>query len=367
MADIKPIDQELSELLAGFAQSSTGGSPTEQVPVQESGTPAPTVEAPLTTEQPVATSIEAPKVEEAKAVVPTNQSFDDWDAEGTTSTSTVVTAPSDTVSPVLSELGKVLGIEKLSTVEDAVKMISSIKAEAEKAKNGLDKSTIRPELQKAIELDQNGGDFYEYLKVTSVDYTKQDPTQLYEDYVIDRAADAQGNVDVDKVNEYLDSLSDMEKQIRGKELQNTLVREQARKVADIERETIMKKEKHDAELRAALGTLQEIDGFKVGDKHRRESFDWITSGKMMKDMFYKQDGSFDPVKAAKVAFRNLYYEKLDAYQKQKIKNATQRETFAELTNAQITTPSIPTNATPNKSTNPIDLYIKSLEDRMINK
>ena len=358
------ILNERNDILAEFARRSLGGEPAE--PVAATG-----AEPEVTTPEPEPAPVPEPKAEE-KVVVKEepvvepkadSTSFDDWDStpEPTPAPNAAPELPVD----VLSELGKVLGVENVKGKEDVVKAIATLKEEAAKAA-GPDKTKIRPELLKAIELDEKGGDFYEYLKVTSVDYSKADPVELYEDYVIDQLSDANGNYNEDEVNDFLDNMKESEIKLRGIELQKRLVYEQQRKVAEIEQEAIRKREKADAELRSALSGLQEIDGFKVDDKHRREAFDWVASGKMMRDLFYGPDGQLDPVKVAKNAFRNLYYEKLDAYQKSKIRNSTKREVFADLTNQQITTPSIPANPNPVKG-NPLDDYIKSLEQGLSNR
>lgn len=359
------VQDDLSAILADFAKSTLSSEPTPEV--APAATEAPKNEAPAP--EPVSAASTTPEVVEPKAE-PTNPEatkeedglFSDWDtpSEVKAETTTATTLPDE----VLGELGKVLGIEKVSSKAELVTAISQLKAEAEKAK-GPDATEIQPELLKAIEISKKGGDYLEYLKVTSVDYSKADPVALYEDYVIDQLTDANGQVDEDQVNDYLDNMKDSEKKLKGIELQKRLVYEQQRKAADIVAEATRKKEEQDAKLRAALGHLQDVDGFKVSDSHRKEVFGWVT-GKMMKDLFYDQNGELDPVKVAKVGFRNLYYEKLDAYQKNKIKNATKREVYADITNAQITTPSSPTNPTTKKGYDISD-YISSLEEKLHNK
>jgi hypothetical protein len=360
------LDQEFSAILQDFAKQSISGEPSvenlaatglEQTPVEQ-----PVVESNAPTAAAVSTPA-APTVE-VKTEVKEDGPFADWDSPSETPQATPgVTTPNALPAEVFSELGKALGLEKVQGKEDVVAAISALKAEADKVK--ADRTQIHPELQKAIELNQKGGDFYEYLKVTSADYSKADPVTLYEDYVIEQFADAQGQVDEDKINNFLDNLPSEEKELRGRELQRRLVNEQARRVAEIENDANMRKQKHDAELKAALGGLTEVDGFKVDDSHRRDLFDWVT-GKMMKDLFYGADGNLDPQKVARVAFRNKYHEKLDSYYKSKIRNTTKREILAEVTNAQITSPAISANPTPNKGYG-INEYINSLEQKFNNK
>jgi hypothetical protein len=365
--------EELSDILADYAKSSLGGGNTPaQEPVEATGantvvTTEPVVTEPVTVEPDASKQAEPTVVAEPKTTEPepVPDIFSDWDADPTTPEPIAPVTTGQLPVDVLNELGKVLGLEKVQGKEDVVAAITAIKAEAEKAK-GPDKAQIRPELLKAIELDQKGGDYKEYLKVVSENYSNADPVQLYEDYIFDRATDANGNVDVDKVEEYLNSITDFDKELRGKDLQSRLVQDQARKVAEIETAAIRQREKTDAELKAALSSITEIDGFKINDRHRSESFDWVSSGKMMKDLFYDANGNLDPNKVAKNAFRMKYYEKLDAYQKNKIRNGTKREILADLTSAQISTPPIQVNPTNPKSYGISD-YINQLEQRMINK
>lgn len=363
------IQSDLSAILADFSKSTLGGNAPSQEssaatePIKTEAT-APTEEAPAsTTAVPSEPKAEA-EVKPEETAPKEDGPFSDWDTPTEVKVEPTVDTKSVLPTEVLSELGKVLGLEKVSSKEELVAALGNLKQEAAKAK-GPDVTEIHPELLKAIELSRKGGDFYEYLKVTSADYSKADPVQLYEDYVIDQLTDANGNVDEDQVNDYLDNMKDSEKKLKGIELQRRLVYEQQRKVADIEAEATRKREEQDAKLKAALGSLQEIDGFKVSDSHRQEVFGWVT-GKMMKDMFYGPDGNLDPAKVAKVGFRNLYYEKLDAYQKNKIKNATKREVYADITNAQITSPSTPANPTTKKGYD-INDYISSLEEKLNTK
>ncbi|HEY0749691.1 MAG TPA: hypothetical protein VGD26_00970 [Chitinophagaceae bacterium] len=354
MDQIKTTNEELSDILAGFARQSVGLPPEPPAATDE-----PKVEP---TEEPKLEDVSmAPPKEEAKPEVEPKKEevegpISDWDTPADTTPEAPAVTPKDV--EILSELGSALGLEKVTSKEDILKAVSEL---SEKAK-GPDTSDIHPELLKAIELSKKGGDFYEYLKITSVDYSKADPVTLYEDYVIDQLTDANGNVNEDEVNDYLDNMKESEKRLKGIELQKRLVYEQQRKAAEIESEAIQRKEKQDIALKAALGNLQEIDGFKVSDSHRKEVFSWVTS-KMMKDLFYGPDGNLDPQKVAKVAFRNLYHDKLHAYQMNKIKHATARDIYADVTNQQIKTTSSSPNPTPKKGYD-IGDYIQSLEEKM---
>ena len=362
MDDVKTVQNELSDLLGEFARQSVGLPPETATPAT-TGAPEPAKVVVEEKVEPVSTAQVAPEEQpapETKETVVEDGPVADWDTDPNAAAPDKTSGIPDNTE-IFNELGSALGLEKVSTKEDLIKAASAL---AEKAK-GPDTSNIHPELLKAIELSKSGGDFYEYLKITSVDYSKADPVTLYEDYVIDQLTDANGNVNEDEVNDYLDTMKESEKRLKGIELQKRLVYEQGRKVKEIETEAIQKKEKQDADLKAALGHLQEVDGFKLSDSHRKEVFSWVT-GKMMKDLFYGPDGNLDPEKVAKVAFRNLYHDKVHSYQVNRIKNATKREFYEDITNAQIKAPTTLTNPTPKKGYD-ISNYISELEQKLVNK
>lgn len=364
MPEQQDIQTEYSNILAQFAKQSLSsdpfnptlpGNPEPEIPQ------TPIVDAVLEPEVPVEPPAPATPEPPKAPEVPTEpaagqeESFNDWDA--------VVETPASVVAPVIPvevfvELGKALGLEKDQNKETVLKAISDLKAEAEKSKLP-DASQIPGELKKAIELAQKGGDYLEYLKISALDYSQADEVELYENYIIDSSADAEGKVDFDAVNEYLDNMPKVEKELKAKELKRQLINEQARRVRDIELHAQHEREKHDMELKAALSGFNEIDGFKIDDRHRREVFDWVSSGKIMRDLFYGPNGQLDPNKIAKIAFRNKYFDKLDAYQKNKIRNATKREVIASISNVQINTPPVPSNPAPKRPYD-ADSYLKDI-------
>jgi hypothetical protein len=359
MNEERNIGEQYTDILAEFAKQSIDNSsaPTEQV-IEQVVTP----EVPLEPE-PTAPVLEAPATPEvpapAKEVPDALEVWSDWDATPEVATPTEPVVPTPQVqNEIFVELSKALGAT-ITSKDDVIKLL-----EVEKQKTIPD--NIPAELKKAVELASKGADYLEYLKVNTVDYSKADPVELYENYIIDSLSDEQGQVDEEKVNSYLDSLSDVQKELEGKRLQRQLIVEQQRRTVELEQSAIRAREKHDADLKAALRGFAEIDGFKVDDNHRRELFDWISSGGIMKDLFYGQDGSFDPIKAAKVAFRNKYYDKLDSYHKTKIRNATKREILKDITNQEIVT--TPKNASPQPTKSfGIQDYIESLKQQNLTK
>lgn len=369
MAEIKDVATEYNDMLSGFASNinidkgpvvvdpTTNAAPTggEAIIDPLTGQPEPTAQsAEPVVEVPVVVAVEK-KDSETPSV------FDDWDV--TVPNAAPVAKPVEAAAPapslIFEDLGKALGVE-IKSQDDLVKAYQAERVKAQAME------TIPAELKKAIELASKGADYLEYLKVNTVDYSTADPVELYENYIIDSSADDKGQVDEEKINEYLDSLPAFEKELRGKDLQRRLISEQNRRTVEIEQEAVRNRQKHDMELQSALRSFAEIDGFKVNDNHRKELFDWVSSGKIMKDLFYNGDGQFDAVKAAQVAFRNKYYDKLDAYHKTKIRNSTKREILEEITNQEIVTTPKSTNAQPRKDygiSDVISLYEQQMSQR----
>jgi hypothetical protein len=352
---MEDLQSELSAIMAGLVKENVA-APAEQV--------APVIEEAPTE---IVASVAEPTVQPTETPSPAVDNslpdvISDWDTT-TSSTATQVeaAAAAPSVDPYL-DLGKALGLEKVESKEALLTYLKDIKAKAETP--GVDTSKIKsPELLKAIELDQKGGNWKSYLQITDTDYTSVDPVELYENYVIDQLADASGQVDEEEVNKLLDSKTELEKKLLGKELQRQLSSAQAQRVAEVEREAALVRAQTDDALRSALKVTTDVNGFKVDDTHRRDLFEWVSSGRMMSDLFYGSDGKLDPAKTARNAFIMKYFDKIDSAMKQRIRNATLREIKEEVGNAQIVSPGAPANPNP-KVENGVDAYIRQLEQTM---
>lgn len=357
------INEEYGNLLADFAKNSTNFSqsadpaPADIVTSEvAAGTETPEVEQvmPVTTDN---VSVPATPVEAAPVNAPVDAIIDDWDGPATPE---VVTPQAATAVFDFSELGKAVGAD-VKTKDELVSYISKIKAESETIQTGL--KDLPKELTKAIELAKQGGDYLSYLKVSSVDYGKLDPVDVYEEYVIDRSADAQGNVDFDKVNAFLDSLQEVDKELRGKEIIKNLQAQQNYQAQQIEAEATKRKQEAVTSVQSVLSTIDDVNGFKLKPSHKQEIFDWVTSGKMMKDAFYSdKTGDYDFNKVVKAAIILKYGEKMDAYRKQQARNAAKREILDELQNPEVTRPAVPAAASPKKGYDISD-YLEEVKNR----
>jgi hypothetical protein len=258
-----------------------------------------------------------------------------------------------------SELAKVLGTE-VKSKEEALKVLSEYKTKVEEATSKL--TRLPKELVKAMEIAEKQGNYLEYLKVSSVDWSKQDPVEVYEEYIIDRAKDEQGNVDFEKVEAFLEKMDDFEKEVRGKELIAAYQQNQRQMQFAIEQQAVEEAKSKEQGLRQALASIDNVSGFKLSPSHKEELFSWYTSGNMLRDMFYDQSGNLDFKKVVTTAFLNKYWEKVDSFRKQQIKNSVKRELLDELTNPSVrptSDPALPPSEQPKGYT--ISDWLKELE------
>lgn len=324
------MQQELDQILKGYAAQATAPNPG-QVSVEL--TPAPPATAPQVQVQ------ESPKVDQVPTPEPTpapvavtpavkvdvDALVDSWDSEQAQTPVTpvpvasappVVTPTVETSSMVLSELAKVLGKDNISR-EEAIKVVQEIKSKVE------DFSTLPPNLVKAVEIARSNGNYLEYLGVNVIDWSKEDPVILYENYIEDQLRDQTGQVDYERVDKFLDKIDEDEKELRGRELQRQYINAQAQQKAYYEAQAKAEKSQFENTLRRTLDSLDKIADFKLSPSHKEELFSDIVSGRDLKETDL-QTRVFN-------AFVKKYFTKLDAFRKTQIRNSVKKEILDEVT------------------------------------
>ena len=335
------IQNDLSALMGDLVKQVSPEDPTP-IEGQAASTPVnpePEVEPEVSDEPEVTEPVEPQNVEKpAKPEEPKEpEVIDDWDSEST---------PEPTSTPdvqVYQELGKSVGLDGVSSKEDLITKVKELKTSLEKASevkpSPLD--SLPEDLAKAVALAQNNGDYLSYLGVSATDYSKVDPVDLYEAYVEDSLDNPDGTVDYEKVDEYLDSLSDVDKQLRGKQLKQQYIDSQNQKKAYLQAQAEESKIRKERAVKEAVDKLSVINGFKINPSHKQEIYNDLIADPL-KD--YRENGSFNYEKMARDRFIVKYYEKLDKFRQTQIKNSTKREIINEITNPQIVKPG--TQATP---------------------
>lgn len=285
--------------------------------------------------------------------------LDDLDGEDSTS---VEATPEPTFD--FTELGNAIGDETIKSKEDVVNKVKALQeqlVQLEKQKESQLEG-IPENLQKAIELAKSGGDYLEYLGISTVDYSQVDPVELYEYEVTQAFTDANGNVDEDKVVEYLDNLSDVDKELRGRQLQKQFIADQKNRADQLAAQAAQKKVESDARLQATLDTIDNVAGFKLKASHKKTIYDDITSGKLFKELFYDKNGQYDFKKVVENSFKAKNFDKIQNFYKQQVRSATKKEIINDLSNSTVNRPPQQTVVTP-KKVDPMTAWIESLKPK----
>ena len=258
--------------------------------------------------------------------------FDNWDE---TPTEEVVDDTETVTEPNYADLAKDLGFEA-KTKEEIIAKVKAI--EATTAQKAEEAAGLPDNLKKAIEIAQLDGDYLQYLGVTSVDYNQVDNAVLVQDQLSRlpsmQLANGEG-VDVEKLAEALEGMTDLDIEMRGNEIKTHLVAQQDTFKANVEREAQVARLEADTNLKASLDKLQEVRGFKLNGTHKKKLYDSISSGQMVQDLFYGKDGKMDYDKVAKIVFDATYGDKVDGFLKQRITTSTKKALLKKVGNVQI--------------------------------
>jgi hypothetical protein len=347
-----PIQEELNDLLAKFAKNSVS-QPQAVDPfapiLDANGTPVVEPVAPVVTTPNVAavTPEPAPAVVPEPVVEPQAGLFDNWDAVEPVEPVAPV-KPDVTPSPSFdyTEVAKVLGNDDLKDKDKVIAAVAELKQKAELL------SQTPEDLVKAMEIAKAGGNYLEYLQVSVVDWGKEDPVVLYENYVEDQFYDPKTNlVDYDKVDKVLETMSDEEKEFRGKELQRQYVTYQKQQKDFLTQQATAKRAQFEQSVKQVVGELKDINEYVLTPAKKAELLEYVLTG---------QDLQENDVRSRVVnAFIKKNFQSIDKFMKTKVRNATQREILKEAQIPEVRPSSTPPPATPTKAYSVQD-YIQEL-------
>jgi len=345
------IQDELNTLIGNFAKNSIAqpgaadpfapvlddnGNVIEQAPA---AAPAQPNVAPAPAAAPAAA--QTPPVEPSTPVSPVDGLIEDWDspAQGApsqeTPTTPAQTAPTTAVDPELLSIAKVLGKEEIKSTKEVVTVVEEMKKELESLK------ALPDDLAKAVEIAKSQGNYLEYLQVGAVDWSKEDPVVLYENYVEEQFYDPQtGLVDYERVDKFLERLDDDEKEFRGKELQRNYIAYQKQQKEAILAQARAQKEQFERSVKQAIEELKDVNGFVVSPAKKAELLDYVLSGADLK---------VSDVKTRVInAFLHKNFQSIDKYMKTKIQNAVKREILQEAQLPDVQPSTQPVETTPQK-------------------
>lgn len=331
-----------------FAEMAKLNNPTPIIDPIVNTTIVPVAAPVITIPEPVAATPATPESVNTPAIAPVinlDAIIESWDGEvNITPVIPIQTQPAVPL-PTFSDVAKALNLEKETEVLTTI----------EKYKQTSEAINNAPEdLRKALEIATNGGNYLEYLNIGVVDWSKEDPISLYENYVIDMYTDPKTQtVNEEELDKVLDRISDEDKELRGRELQRQYMAFQVQRKVAIENETRHNKQRFEQSLRSAVDSIDNIAGFKLTSAHKTELYNYVLSG---------QDLKPNDLQARVIdAGLKKYWSKMDNFRKTQIKNATQRELLDATTFPKLNSTSQPAAIDePNKKYGVAE-YIKELE------
>lgn len=345
------LEEELSKAFGQLA-----AQPVETPLVVTTSEPIAPIVAPAAPAAPV----EPPKVEPAPVVAPVVEApevnpdalVENWDVIPSAE-SVVTQAP----AADFSDIAKVLGLGEVKAKEDIVNAVTALKIKAEA--QSKDVSVLPEDLAKAVDIAKQGGNYLDYLKVASVDWSKADPVILFQDWVFDRSA-KQGKT-AEEVEAYLEKIDDFEKEIRGVELQNQYIQFQTRQKQDIENQVKFEKQERDAAARRAIESTDSVLGFKISPSQKEELFSEFSISPVGRALLAQTGGDYK--KAVERLALMKYGDKMDAVRRKQIEALSKRSLLKELNNPNITAPGQVAGNVNTTPLNPIDVYFSELKQK----
>jgi hypothetical protein len=273
-----------------------------------------------------ASNSDLPQVEEQKS----DGTISDWDAPVVSqSPEQQNEQPTDT-SDSIQSIAIRLGLGPDASSEAIVSHVEQLRS----SPNDEGSVFSNEALKQANEIAKSGGDWRGYLSTESANY-KQIADK---DLVIQELQNVMGKSEDFDAEDYVDGMSDAEIRIKGAEIRQRLERQDEVKRQEIIQETTQRKAMIDTGIKDALSRVDDVAGFRVSDNHKSEIFDGLTSGKLIRDMFYTDNGQPDYGKMVDSAFKALYFDKVVGYLKTASANDGKRQVLKNLQNVDLSQP-----------------------------
>jgi hypothetical protein len=245
------------------------------------------------------------KSEETSKESPSDEDKEWWEDEANPSAETDENG-NEVIAPVdenLQEIGKALGMETFGDKGLVMEEIGKIVQERENYSKEIEALKAQDpfaskEMREANELAKNGGNYKEYLNISSIDYNSFTDTEiLAEVWLRPQLGDDEA------IENHLNSMSDSEKKLKGNEIRSSLISDQQNQKSALKREANEKKQHIDNGIKEMLKTTTEMYGVKMTPKMRQDTFKSLTSDKgFIKDTFFNKDGSFNFKAMSELAF-----------------------------------------------------------------
>ena len=148
-------------------------------------------------------------------------------------------SPQPVIPKEFLDLGQELNIQEKTPAAIAtyVKELAKQKNELEVKLSEQNKVFVDERIAQANEIAKNGGDYLEFLNVASVDYTQLTEDDALE-YKYSQYFDLSTEEGQEKMWEYIDGKSDIEKEIESREVKMALINDQKQKQANYQRRKV---------------------------------------------------------------------------------------------------------------------------------
>lgn len=234
------------------------------------------------------------------------------------------------ISNVFSEYGDEVKSEevvtKVSELRKSYKEATDKLAEMEA--NSL---YANPEIAKANELAKMGGDYMEYLGLSKNNWDAVSDVDLITEVKL-RSVFGDDN---EKIDRFLDSMTDEQLKYEGTQLRNILKKEDADRKEAIFNQAKAQRDSFNNGVKTFLDSQKTLYGLKVTPSMSKEVFEGVSQKDAIREMFYDKSGNVSPEKMARGYF---VLKNLNKIVNTAIANATSKRT-EELLN-EVTNPDV---------------------------
>ncbi len=294
-----------------------------------------------------------------------------WDATDSIEPVTPITQTFD-----FSKLGSALKLEGIKSESDIVSKFNELQTKLQEVESKKEATFegIPDDLKEVIDLvkNKNGVDWKSYAGISTVDWSKINPADLFENEFskLPQFRNPDGSVNEQLLNDELDRIPEGQKAYEGSRIIQERVLEQQQAKQRLEAQARFRKEQSDKALTEATRNLSEIlpesqYGIKFEAKHSDHIFKGISSGELLQKHLLDPQGNYDMKKVAKTFALAEYGEKMIKYHADKAKVAAKKEILTSTQNVQLDTPgtSVSPEGVDSKSLSPQEKMVKFLNQQ----
>jgi hypothetical protein len=283
--------------------------------------------------------------------------FDDWDSDQTNPNNTDTEIHTVDYSDIANELG-IEGKSKDSIIE----AYNKLKGDAKLVE---DYKSLPKDLVQAIELAKQGQDHTIIFKSEeAINHSKFDDRTLLVNHNSKYFTDMEGNVDSEALQEYVDDMTEIQQKIEATKVRESIDEYNRVKKEGAVKQKLEDRQKAQTELQNVISHKDEVKGFKVKPEHKEEAFKKISSGEAIKEMFMKNDGSYDMDKLFETYFIVKNFDKMKNFLTRKSSDESRARDFNQVSNANPNVRQTPANPGEQKPKNLMDEYLESLKSKV---